>query len=294
MSAPTFAASKGLYAKRFVDMKISPQHAVIVDATARRVLQAMADTRMDEVSAKTGVPKAFIALSMLRESDLNWGCHLHNGDSLQSRTHNVPAGRPPVGSPPFDWATSAVDALIYEGYNQITDWGIERVLYCEEQYNGWGYWNMGRPSAYIWSYSDQYVSGKYTSDNHYEAGVVDNQLGVAVVLKRMIEIDPSSSPAVKKSVFAAVKDSPSLGHQAVALVMVVFGYFLDGWHHIVDAMTWAVETIPVIGSDLDSLMSPAERIAHSFNIPFGKISLAIAAASVFLSIYRQLPRKQAN
>jgi hypothetical protein len=65
------------------------------------------------------------------------------------------------------------------------------MLTLQEMYNGLGYANKNRPSAYIWSGTNQYKSGKYVSDGVYDPNAIDSQLGCAVMLKAMMEIDKS-------------------------------------------------------------------------------------------------------
>jgi hypothetical protein len=60
-----------------------------------------------------------------------------------------------------------------------------------EQYNGLGYASRGRASPYIWSGTDQYVSGKYVRDGVYDASAVDQQLGCAGLLMAMMALDPT-------------------------------------------------------------------------------------------------------
>ena len=60
-----------------------------------------------------------------------------------------------------------------------------------ERYNGLGYAARGKPSPYIWSGTDQYVSGKYVRDGVYDARVVDQQPGCAGLLLSMMEFDPT-------------------------------------------------------------------------------------------------------
>jgi lysozyme family protein len=60
-----------------------------------------------------------------------------------------------------------------------------------EEYNGLGYAAHGVPSAYVWSGTDQYVSGKFVADHVYRAGVIDVQEGCAPLLATMMAIDPS-------------------------------------------------------------------------------------------------------
>jgi lysozyme family protein len=159
-----------------------------------------------ELEAKTGVPWYLIGMLHYRESDCNFHTHLHNGDSLRYRTQHVPAGRPPVGNPPFSFEYSAIDALKYEGFDKIHDWSIERVLYCLEQYNGWGYRQRGFPSAYVWAGTNDYVHGKFVSDGVFSAYVVDSQLGCAGILKDLlssneldIQLDSSSMDDYRKT-----------------------------------------------------------------------------------------------
>jgi hypothetical protein len=71
------------------------------------------------------------------------------------------------------------------------DWSIGGTLTMLEQYNGLGYASRGRPSPYIWSGTDQYVSGKYVRDGVYDPSAVDQQLGCAGLLMAMMALDPT-------------------------------------------------------------------------------------------------------
>jgi lysozyme family protein len=59
--------------------------------------------------------------------------------------------------------------------------------------NGLGYAARGVPSAYVWSGTDQYISGKYVADHVYRASAIDVQEGCAPILARMMALDPSIS-----------------------------------------------------------------------------------------------------
>ena len=102
---------------------------------------------------------------------------------------HVPAGRGPFGS----WEDAAIDALVncapHAARNK--DWSIGGTLAMLEQYNGLGYAARGRPSPYIWSGTDQYVSGKYVRDGVYDPNAVDSQLGCAGLLMAMMALDPA-------------------------------------------------------------------------------------------------------
>ena len=123
------------------------------------------------------------------ECSQNFNEHLHNGDALTARTIHVPKGRPTEGDPPFSWEDSASDALVFEGYSQWKDWTIPGMLYKLEGYNGWGYrlYHPEVKSPYLWSASNQYLSGKYVSDGTWSDSAVSTQCGAAVLLRRLAE-----------------------------------------------------------------------------------------------------------
>jgi hypothetical protein len=102
---------------------------------------------------------------------------------------HVPAGRPKDGNPPFTWEASASDALSMRGLNKVKDWSLAGILYQIEGYNGWGY-RLYHPhvlSPYLWSFSNQYTSGKYVEDGRWSDTAVSKQCGAAVLLRRMAE-----------------------------------------------------------------------------------------------------------
>ncbi|MEN6622482.1 MAG: hypothetical protein ABFD50_13130 [Smithella sp.] len=147
------------------------------------------DTRYREVGDKLGIPWFVVGVIHNMESSLNFTKHLHNGDPLKARTVHVPAGRPKNGNPPFTWEESASDALSLRGLNKVKDWGLAGILYQIEGYNGWGYrlYHSHVLSPYLWSFSNQYVSGKYVEDGTWSDTAVSKQCGAAVILRRMAE-----------------------------------------------------------------------------------------------------------
>lgn len=134
-----------------------------------------------------GIPWYFVAVIHYMEGGLDFKTHLHNGDPLNQRTVHVPKGRPVDGNPPFTWAESATDALTMEGFPAWKDWSIPGILYSLERYNGTGYRSKGINTPYLWSYSNNYTSGKYTDDGVYDPNAVSKQCGAAVILKRMVD-----------------------------------------------------------------------------------------------------------
>ena len=139
------------------------------------------------VESQTGIPWYVIAAIHNLESSLNFKTHLHNGDSLDRRTINVPAGRPRNGNPPFTWMESAKDALDYLGFTDVSDWTLPRICYVLEGYNGWGYrlYHSHVKSPYLWSYSNHYTKGKYIKDGRWSEDTVSEQIGAIVLIKAM-------------------------------------------------------------------------------------------------------------
>jgi lysozyme family protein len=120
------------------------------------------------------------------ECCFNFAGHLHNGDPLTNRTKHVPAGQPQAGTPPYSWENSAIDALTGAGFSSVTDWSVPHMLFLLEKYNGFGYRKMGKPTPYLWSFSNLHEKGKYVADGHFDPEAVSKQCGAAVMLKSLI------------------------------------------------------------------------------------------------------------
>lgn len=143
--------------------------------------------RYQEVGRPLGIPWWWIAGAHLRESTSNFSRHLHNGDPLTARTVHVPAGRPVNGHPPYTWEDSAADALRLKKLEQWDDWSIAGSLYQWERYNGFGYRRRGVHSPYLWNGTHFYLKGKYVADGRYDPGFVDAQVGLAALLRRLVD-----------------------------------------------------------------------------------------------------------
>jgi len=141
------------------------------------------------VSAKTGIPWPFIAVTHERESSQNWNRSLAQGDPWNRVSVHVPKGRGPFNS----WEEAAYDALVNcpPHASQNKDWSIGGLLTLLEQYNGTAYANHGVPSPYIWSGTDQYTRGKVLVDHGPIEPVVDKQLGCAGLIMAMMSLDPT-------------------------------------------------------------------------------------------------------
>ncbi len=169
-------------------MVVRPEWEGRAKAIAQRIIDAR--RHYEPVSGATGVPWHIIGIIHMMECGGSFRGHLHNGDSLQARTHQVPAGRPRTGNPPFTWEESACDALRYDGLDKVTDWNPDRIAWCLERFNGMGYRRKGVPSPYLWSGSNQYAHGKYVQDGVWSSSAVSEQVGGMVLLKAMTDLLP--------------------------------------------------------------------------------------------------------
>jgi len=180
-------ALKSANAKRWANAKLT--RTASFTTVAKHLVAPDAKARYLAVSAKTGVPWAFVAVAHERECSQDWTGSLAQGDPWNRVSVHVPAGRGPFKS----WEDAAIDALVncapHAARNK--DWSIGGALSMLEQYNGLGYAARGRPSPYIWSGTDQYVSGKYIRDGVYDPSTVDGQLGCAGLLMAMMALDPT-------------------------------------------------------------------------------------------------------
>lgn len=228
-------------AKRWAAMHIPAQYGSTFEAVANRLSAPEAMKRYKAVEKLTGVPWQFIAVTHEREASQRWNTQLGQGDPLNRKSTHVPKGRGPFNT----WEEGAVDALVncppYAARNK--DWSIGGTLAMLEKYNGLGYAGMGRPSPYIWSHTDQYVSGKYVADHVYDPNVVDSQLGCAGILKFMgWKSDKVSGPAT-----AVVAGSGAMytfwnhiqAHPYISSIALAAGIALVWWCvHTLRNKTW--------------------------------------------------------
>jgi lysozyme family protein len=173
------------YSDLFQTLEIEPGHFSEVDTIVDRILEHK--NAYETVADKVNAPWFFVGVIHNMESSLNFKRHLHNGDSLKERTHNVPKDRPAKGNPPFSWEESAIDALQLRKIDRVDDWSLDRLLYELEGYNGWGYrkFHQHVKSPYLWSFSNHYTKGKYVSDGTWSDTAVSRQCGAAVLIKRL-------------------------------------------------------------------------------------------------------------
>lgn len=276
----TFEVLKGEYAGLWATCTLKPEHKPEVMATARKI--AAGRSRYDDVSKATGVPWYLVGIIHAMECGLNWNQHLHNGDSLKARTHQVPAGRPAKGIPPFSWEESAIDALTMKGkeFDKIRDWSLERVAHCLELYNGWGYrkYHPEVHSPYLWSYTTAYARGKYVSDGVWSATAVSSQSGAMALLKALLELDASAidfatpsppkpwptadaTPAPAPSTTRMVTESKTVRLQVAAVGCAAVAKVKAVSLTIGGGLAWMVEQLPDITKEAGEHVSAAKDAA---------------------------------
>ena len=174
-------------AGRWPSMVIDFDALAELDQVAAQLIAAKA--RYQSVFEQTKVPWPVIAVIHERECSQNWNRSIAQGDPWNQVSVHVPEGRGPFAS----WEEAAIDALTAcEHMDEWAHWDtMGGVLTRLEMYNGTGYAGMNQPSPYVWSRTDQYVSGKYVADHDFDASVIDSQEGCAGLLVRMMAQDPT-------------------------------------------------------------------------------------------------------
>jgi hypothetical protein len=81
-----------------------------------------------------------------------------------------------------------------QGFIGATDWGIQRVSFRLEGFNGFGYHAHGVHSPYLYGGSTVYGppearGGKYVADHDFNPRVTDSQLGTLTILKQLEKLD---------------------------------------------------------------------------------------------------------
>lgn len=172
------------YQHLFDTCSIQPQYRAAVARLAEQLTEQQ--PRYAAVAQLTDIPWQVIAVIHALEASQRFDRHLHNGDPLHSRTVHVPKHRP-LTRPPFTWEASAIDALHYSGLAKWRNWSIAGTLFKLEAYNGWGYrrYHPQVLSPYLWSFSQHYQRGKYAADGRFDADLVSQQCGAAVLLKQL-------------------------------------------------------------------------------------------------------------
>jgi len=202
----TFQALKDGYERNWANLTIRPSRADEARKEANRLFKGK--SVYQQIETKTGIPYWFVGLTHYRESHFNFNTYLGNGQPLDRVTTIVPKGRGPfTGDAAF--VDGAVDALRLEAFAAASDWSIARTLFRLEGFNGFGYQARGVNSPYLYGGSNIYGpsearAGKFVRDHVFDPDFVDTQLGTAVILKALMDLDQSikfdgASPMVNVS-----------------------------------------------------------------------------------------------
>lgn len=278
-------------------MELKPSMSKGVDYGAAKVLAGRA--RYEAVSEKTGVPWFMIGLMHLMESGCDFSKHLHNGDPLTARTINVPKGRPKTKGP-WTWEESAVDAIVFDKLDKVSDWSLPRVAYCMESFNGWGYrkYHPEVANPYLWSGCTHYARGKYVEDppgskTRWVADLESKQVGSMPVLRKLCTMVPEigfvSSPAPKPEPPVPItpdtfrKASPGPVSDASQRSMTIFSALIAAGGSIVQYLDGAV----AVGMESVAEITKMESL-KTLTPNVKSIGLVITVAAVALVIGRRL------
>lgn len=182
MSIPT----REQYQELFDTMVIDTSHQSEIDE-AIRLIQGnwmIYKSLVEKVNQKC--PWYAVGIIHYMECDCNFNEHIHNGNPLTGRTYDAPSGRPiadPINPPNYSWEESVTDWVRLKKWDVWVDWQIPDILYRCEQNNGFGNEAHGINSPYLWSYTSNYVKGKFVSDGKFNPDAISKQVGSAILLK---------------------------------------------------------------------------------------------------------------
>lgn len=223
-------------------MKIKPSFWPAAQKFAKRALSHKAEYMAisETIKNQTGkyVPWWFIPLVHERECVRgvdNWTCNIAQGSPFNAKSRVVP-----YNGPFHSFREAAIAALVNEAPHAAnnTNWSGGGAMTIAEAYNGTGYAKKGLPSPYVWSGSNRYIKGKYVADHKFDPNKVDTQLGVAISLRAMMELDPTilldgdhpnQSVTPRKAETTTVVSGGTTG---AATIKILGSYYVLSWWDI--------------------------------------------------------------
>lgn len=124
-----------------------------------------------------GIDWKFVAIIHRLECDGDVNKQILNGENWNTKTKLVPKNLGPFKS----WDDAANKAFLLKGIITIPN-TISNILWECERWNGWGYVKKKINSPYIWSKTNHYICGKFTSDGKFSSTAVSKQIGAAPLL----------------------------------------------------------------------------------------------------------------
>jgi len=171
------------YNARWRAMVVRPERLAAADEAARRM--ASREARYRAITDPMGVPWYWLAAVHELEHSGRFTTSMVVRDAI-----DTPPGQP-VRDPTItdaQWDNTARDLLRGRGLPSWRDWSVAGLLYQWERYNGFGYRTHDVPTPYLWSYSNQYTTGKFIRANVFSPTTVSAQPGAAVLLRRLIDL----------------------------------------------------------------------------------------------------------
>jgi N-acetylmuramoyl-L-alanine amidase len=183
------------YVNLWNTMAIHPDRLHDAGALADMIVKGADRYKSVAAQFSNQLPWYVVGILHAMECDCKFREHLHNGDPLTARTVNVPKNRPPMWDPSWQWEVSAHDAITVDGLDKVSDWTLPRILFTFERYNGFGpRRRFGRATAYLWSFSNHFVRGKYVGDGQWDPEAPSDQVGAAVLLRELIDSRAITAP----------------------------------------------------------------------------------------------------
>lgn len=172
----------------------------------------------ETVASATNVPALLIAALHYRESSGDFTTYLHQGDPLGAAAVNEPSDIPLFQAD--EWDKAAIHAISLKERSRAdlgittTTTDMTALATFAERYNGFGYYNHGTASAYVFAGSSAYTGGKYVADHEFSETAVDGQLGVYAMVTYAGEQDAGTESTAMTSSPPAATATPTT--QAVA------------------------------------------------------------------------------
>jgi lysozyme family protein len=145
--------------------------------------------RYQPVTNAIGIPVIFIGPSFEREGSSNFNLNPAQGWPLHSTSKIIPHNGPFP-----NWFSAAIAAYKIDGLDKVglSNWTWELLCYYGEKLNGFGYrdWHKMH-TPYLWGGANIQTIGKYGHDGEFNSSLMDPQLGMIPVARRMVELEPS-------------------------------------------------------------------------------------------------------
>ena len=172
------------YGRLWFTMIIKEKYNIVIEAAVLRIKNR--GNFYKRAEKLTGVDWRIIGILHYMESGCKASTQILNGQRWDRKTTLAPAGYGPWGS----FSESCIDA--FERHPFKKDMTISEILKQMERYNGRGYIKKGINSPYLWSFTNNYKSGKFVEKkilfkyvSIYKKNLISRQVGAAVLLKEL-------------------------------------------------------------------------------------------------------------